>query len=115
MKPGKQGALLEERAELRVRGDRFGQQETFALLGVPLAGHVAHDLRSANDVAIAVFDRRDGQRHEDASSVGTTSLGVKMVDAVSRFQPGDDLIFLGQTFWWISERKYGGRIACVGE
>ena len=47
--PGEQRALLEERVELGVRRGRFRQQLALALLGLPLAGDVAHDLGRADD------------------------------------------------------------------
>ena len=45
---GEQRALIEERAELGVGRRRLRQQRALALLGLPLPGDVAHDLRGAD-------------------------------------------------------------------
>ena len=92
---GKQRPLLEERAELGVGRRRFCQQLALALLGLPLAGDVPHDLRRADDTSGVVLDRRDRERHEDAPAVGAHALGFEMLDPLPGFQAGDDVVFLG--------------------
>ena len=62
--------------------------------GLALPGDVAHDLRRADDAAVVVLDRRDGQRDRDAPAVAAHALGLEVLDPLPGLQAGDDPILL---------------------
>jgi hypothetical protein len=73
-------------------------------LGELAVGDIAGDLGCAYDIARVVFDRRYGERHEDALPVAAHALGLKVLDPLAGFQLRDDLVFLSNALRWNDER-----------
>src|SRR5579884_1918865 len=71
-------------------------------------GNVAGDLGSADDFAVRVLNRRDGERNVEQRAVFSAANGFEMIDALSPPQSREDLRLLIQAIW---RNEHGDRFA----
>ena len=85
-----------------------------ALVGPPLAGDVADDLGRADDVALVVLDRRDGERHQDAPAVLADALGLEVIDPLPGLEGGDDVVLLGEAIGGMTSEMWRPTASAAG-